>query len=123
MRILKYDEAISLFTEIRFLIKSHPEDEDLKGSYRHFIDICLEYADIRAKWSTWDRDTKVARDEERTLYHDSVVSEVKLLQSFNTLYGNPVDFSCIESVDPYEQRKLQGDLACFVHLILSIEAR
>lgn len=100
-------------------------DEDAKELYGELIETATRYADFRAQWCLWNRETKMERDESRTACHNSTIIKFNMLARYLKMQGKEAkwrdELGYIED-DSYN-RKTIGDFACYLVFVNSINAR
>ncbi|HGZ7275928.1 TPA: hypothetical protein ACOL2U_000921 [Streptococcus pneumoniae] len=77
------------------------------------------YASARGKWLTLSREDKLANDESRTVTHNKVIYQLKILKSLANEQSN--DVTWFEKFN--DDRKRIGDFACYVAYIYALNAR
>lgn len=100
-------------------------DSDAMELYKELIQQSTKYADFRSKWLTWDRITKIERDDSRTSCHNSLIIKFDMLARYLKSKGKEVtwrDALGYEKDDKYN-RKTIGDFACYLVFINSLNAR
>ena len=94
-------------------------DSNAKELYEELIHQATKYADFRAKWLTWDRVTRIERDDSRTSCHNSLIVKFDMLTRYLKSQGEEVvwrDILGYEKDDRYN-RKTIGDFACYLVFI------
>jgi len=85
------------------IIEEISNDEDANGIYEELVEKATKYADFRAQWFVWSRETRMERDD----------------------FGKDAawrDELGYEEDDRYN-RKAIGDFACYIVFVNSINAR
>ncbi len=123
---LSYEKAISIFESIRNKVKSC-SDEDIDWLYTDFIKSCIAYASTRAEWSILSREQQMEEDSHRTMEHDMVIQNLKILKRALTPWEIPAGLDLLapdnEDIAAPPARKVIGDFACYITCILGIESR
>ncbi|PIO78104.1 hypothetical protein [Streptococcus parauberis] len=129
MQIFSYDDfknekGIILFSEAEqiysnLINSSNQLDKEFQEEWTTFVLLCVEYASARGKWLTLSREEKLANDEARTVTHNKVIYQLKLLKGLANEQDN--DITWFESFN--DDRKRIGDFACYVAYIYSINGR
>lgn len=118
--------TIEQMQEIHTQILSDIEnDSNAKELYEELIQQATKYADFRSKWLTWDRVTRIERDDSRTSCHNSLIVKFDMLARYLKSQGEEViwrDILGYEKDDRYN-RKTIGDFACYLVFINSLNAR
>ncbi len=127
-KALSMEQAQDIFSSLRRSIGNNSSDEDLRELHSDFPSGCVRYAAIRAEWSVSTREKQMDMDSSRTMAHDSVLMNIKILLHYMTKCGYDTSWSneiIPKDIDitqaPY--RKVIGDLACHITDILAVEAR
>ncbi|TLM65375.1 MAG: hypothetical protein FDZ69_10200 [Deltaproteobacteria bacterium] len=94
-------------------------ESTLTALRRDLLRRACDYARIRAEWPLLSREERLARDQRRTLAHNAFIDSVNIMG--RNMAKEDEDNSWRESLG--DDRKLIGDLACYVHLFLGLEAR
>lgn len=115
--IISFSEAEQIYSNL--LNSSNQLDKEFQEEWTTFILLCVEYASARGKWLTLSREEKLANDEARTVTHNKVIYQLKLLKGLANEQGN--DVSWFEKFN--DDRKRIGDFACFVADIYALNAR
>ena len=111
--MLRYDVAMEWYENIKEKGET-VADEDLKDSYRAFLESAVEYTAKRTGWSFMDWSEKSADDASRSAYHEAFMSRLRSVCRNFGIEG-------LEETMP--DRKTKGDFACYITLFLSLEQR
>lgn len=109
----------------REILSEMEDDEDAEELYEELIECATRYADFRAKWLLWDRETKMERDASRSSCHNSLIIKFNMLAKYLRMQGKAAtwrDELGYEADDRY-CRKTVGDFACYLVFVNSINAR
>ncbi len=109
----------------REILSEMEDDEDAEELYEELIECATRYADFRAKWLLWDRETKMERDASRSSCHNSLIIKFNMLAKYLRMQGKAAawrDELGYEEDDRY-YRKTVGDFACYLVFVNSINAR
>ena len=115
--IMSFSEAEQIYSNL--LNSSNQLDKEFQEEWTTFVLLCVEYASARGKCLTLSREEKLANDEARTVTHNKVIYQLKLLKGLANEQGN--DVSWFEKFN--DDRKRIGDFACFVAYIYALNAR
>lgn len=115
--IISFSEAGQLYSSL--LNSSNQLDKEFQEEWTTFVLLCVEYASARGKWLTLLREEKLANDEARTVAHNKVIYQLKLLKGLANEQGNQVPW-----FDKFnDDRKRIGDFACYVAYVYALNAR
>ncbi|HEP1800024.1 TPA: hypothetical protein VB869_002188 [Streptococcus suis] len=115
--IISFSEAGQLYSSL--LNSSNQLDKEFQEEWTTFVLLCVEYASARGKWLTLSREEKLANDEARTVAHNKVIYQLKLLKGLANEQGNQVPW-----FDKFnDDRKRIGDFACYVAYVYALNAR
>lgn len=99
-------------------------DDRAKELYNDFINACISYANIRAIWSTSSSKIRRDMDEKRTLKHDMVLSSLDILDKYLAKQNLATNWrDIIGKQHSGQERKRQGDFACYISYIHGLSAR
>ncbi|MEK5288135.1 hypothetical protein MKY69_00675 [Streptococcus sp. FSL R7-0212] len=115
--IISFSEAEQIYSNL--INSSNQLDKEFQEEWTTFVLLCVEYASARGKWLTLSREEKLANDEARTVTHNKVIYQLKLLKGLANEQDN--DITWFESFN--DDRKRIGDFACYVAYIYSINGR
>ena len=115
--IISFSEAEQIYSNL--INSSNQLDKEFQEEWTTFVLLCVEYASARGKWLTLSREEKLANDESRTVTHNKVIYQLKLLKGLANEQDN--DITWFESFN--DDRKRIGDFACYVAYIYSINGR
>lgn len=98
--IMSFSEAEQIYSNL--LNSSNQLDKEFQEEWTTFVLLCVEYASARGKWLTLSREEKLAHDEARTVTHNKVMYQLKLLKGLANEQGNDIawfeNLTMIESV-------------------------
>ena len=115
--VITFDHAGIIYNDL--INSSNIHDPEFKKYWKEFIELCVKYAEIRGNWLTFSREEKLSSDEARTIIHNKVIYQLKLLKGMaNAQYK---DVSWFETFK--DDRKLIGDFACYVAYVYAVNAR
>ena len=115
--IISFSEAGQIYTSL--LNSSNQLDKEFQEEWTTFVQVCVEYTSARGKWLTLSREEKQSFDEARTIIHNKVIYQLKLLKGLAHEQCN--DISWFETFN--DDRKRIGDFACYVAYIYAVNAR
>ncbi|WP_334329119.1 hypothetical protein [Companilactobacillus sp. HBUAS59699] len=99
-------------------------DDNAKELYSDFVDACVSYANIRAIWATSSSKVRYEIDEKRTANHNLVLSSLDALDRYLTKRNIDTNWrSIIGKQHSGQERKRQGDFACYIAYIQGLAAR
>lgn len=87
--------------------------------YEMLLENAVRYAGIRAEWSVSDTNTRTLRDPERTRAHDLFIGVCNTLSQEFIKSNLSIEWREALGSD----RRVIGDFACYIALILALEAR
>jgi len=90
--------------------------EELKDS---FLQAAVRYARLRVDWYLSDEDDRRQSDEERSRAHDAFIDNCNALSRLMSGMGLDINWRDRLGSD----RRVIGDLACYIHLHLGLLAR
>jgi len=94
--------------------------ESSQAAYRRELFAkAAEYARLRTQWLLFSREQRLEMDRRRAQAHNAFIAACNSLAREMT--GHDEDDSW--RIDLGDDRKLIGDLACYIHCFLGIEAR
>jgi hypothetical protein len=103
------------FHNFYLAIESSKQNESKKSFYK----IAVRYANLRAQWSTVNREEREAMNEERRSAHNVFIDACNIM-SRNMIMNGEDAFWRKELGD---DRKLVGDFACYISFVLGIISR
>lgn len=115
--IITFDLAGTVYNDL--INSSNIHDPEFKNYWKEFIQLCVKYAEARGSWLTLSREEKQSFDETRTIIHNKVIYQLKLLKGLADAQGK--DVSWFETFK--DDRKLIGDFACYVAYVYAVNAR
>lgn len=115
--IVSFSEAEQIYSSL--LNSSNQLDKEFQEEWTTFVLLCVEYASARGKWLTLSREEKLANDESRTVTHNKVIYQLKILKGLASEQGN--DVAWFEQFN--DDRKRIGDFACYVAYNYALNAR
>ncbi len=115
--IVSFSEAEQIYSSL--LNSSNQLDKEFQEEWTTFVLLCVEYASAHGKWLTLSREEKLANDESRTVTHNKVIYQLKILKDLASEQGN--DVAWFEQFN--DDRKRIGDFACYVAYIYALNAR
>ncbi|HEW9441957.1 TPA: hypothetical protein V1H70_001456 [Streptococcus pneumoniae] len=115
--IITFELAEIIYNDL--ISSSNIHDPEFKKYWKEFIELCVKYAEIRGNWLTLSREEKLSSDEARTIIHNKVIYQLKLLKGLANAQGK--DVSWFERFN--DDRKRIGDFACYVAYIYALNAR
>lgn len=98
--------------------------KDANDLYSDLVDACISYANIRAIWSTSTNKVRSDIDLKRTGKHNAVISSLNALERY--LNQKNIDTSWRKIVGTGtvgQERKRQGDFACYIAYVCGLAAR
>jgi len=113
---MEWDEGKQIFEQIR---ASKNSDETLSELVDEMVISAVKYSRIRTNWRLSSFEEKREMDCGRTKNHNSFIDTCNSLGKYMSKIG--LDISWRERMG--HDRKEIGDLACYIHAILGIEAR
>lgn len=115
--IVSFSEAEQIYSSL--LNSSNQLDKEFQEEWTTFVLLCIEYVSTRGKWLTLSREEKLANDEARTVIHNKVIYQLKILKGLANEQCNDVTW-----FDKFnDDRKRIGDFACYVAYIYALNAR
>jgi hypothetical protein len=111
-----WDKANGILTTLR---RETEDDPRLRSLRRAWLLAAVRYAQARAEWFLAPREERVARDQHRTRLHDAFIDSCNALSRNLAQLDRDVDWRRRLGDD----RKAIGDLACYLHCLLGLEAR
>lgn len=112
---MTYNKASKLYENI--FRKS--SDETLISLQNDLLTYSVRYAQIRVVWKMADLNQRMEIENRRTSAHNAMIDAVNILSRYQQKHD--IDISWREELGG--DRKEIGDLACFIHCFLGIEAR
>lgn len=79
----------------------------------------VRYAHIRAEWHFMTAEEKLEEDVERTRAHNAFIDKCNILSRNQQSIGEDGSWRTLLGND----RKINGDFACYIHCWLGIQAR
>lgn len=122
--VLQPDEGAEILNQI--FASAGPNDADFNELFDNFIDDCVTYAQIRGNWDKLDRENRITGDVDanRTLHHNLIISDLTILERYLNNQGkNGAWRDAIGRQTHGNERKRQGDFACFVAYVSAPGAR
>jgi hypothetical protein len=119
-------ETINQLSEAYRAISELPliNDTNLNESFNDFLDSCVSYSEMRSRWLLLSREEQRRVDAVRTSKHNAVLLSLTILERLCIKKGLPITWrDLIGRSEIGEERKRQGDFACYVAFVLSINAR
>mgnify|MGYP003292808366 CR=1 FL=1 len=101
------------------------KDEEAIELYDEIIDKAIDYVALRAKWTYMDKEWKMSEDPGRSRKHDALIVKFNQLERYLKMQGKEAKWRAMLGYtedDPYN-RKVIGDMACFMIYIHSINGR
>lgn len=119
---LSFEQMQELHNE---LISEIATDSDALELYDKLIEVCNQYAMIRASWVLLSREDKIEKDSSRTSYHNSVIIHFNMLSRYLRMQSKAASW---RDKLGYEEdnkycRKTIGDFCCYLVFINSLCAR
>ena len=114
--MLQWDEARKIIETVRIGAGESPAALRLLRSW-HLA--AVSYAQVRADWQLASRPERTEKDANRTRLHDAFIDSCNALSRRLRADGKDVGWRQILGDD----RKRIGDLACYLHCVLGLEAR
>lgn len=116
--VLPVEEAIEIYSSLAKSV-SLCTNEYKEEIVNELIEKAIKYSVVRAKWETWNRETKIKEDEGRTLKHNSVIDAFNILARL--IKSEDIDISWRDRLG--DDRKRIGDFACFLTYMVGINNR
>lgn len=99
-------------------------ETELNEAYNNFLESCVSYSEMRSRWLLLTREEQKRVDAVRTSKHNVVLLNLTILERLCTQKGYSTTWrDIIGKSELGEERKRQGDFACYVAFVLSINAR
>jgi glutathione S-transferase len=114
--VLQWDEAKEILATVR---EESEDDPRLRGLRRAWLVAAVRYAQARAEWHLAPREERIAQDQHRTQLHEAFIDSCNALS--RNLSQLEKDFGWRRRLG--DDRKTIGDLACYLHCLLGLEAR
>lgn len=92
---------------------------ELKSLYQDLLRAAIRYAHIRAEWKLQDTDKRLEVDEARARAHNVFIDCCNILARNQEKLGEVINWRETLGND----RKIIGDFACYLSLILALETR
>lgn len=132
--VCKYEEYLKMPKCITFekcleihnmMIDEIGTDEDAIELYNEIIDKAIGYVELRVKWTYMDKQWKVEEDSGRTRKHDALIVKFNQLERYLKMQGKEVKWRKLlgYTEDDSYNRKVIGDMACFLIYIHGINGR
>lgn len=109
----------------RLMLAEIDNEPDANEIYEELVEKATKYAEFRAQWFLWTRETRMERDDFRTSAHNSLIVSFNMLARYLKMIGKDAawrDELGYEEDDRYS-RKAIGDFACYIVFVNSINAR
>ena len=119
-------ETINQLSEAYRAISELPliNDTNLNESFNDFLDSCVSYSEMRSRWLLLSREEQRRVDAVRTSKHNAVLLSLTILERLCIKKGLPITWRNLIGRSEFgEERKRQGDFACYIAFVLSINAR
>lgn len=119
---INFEECLTIH---KMMIDEIGNDEDAIELYDEILEKAVDYVDLRAKWTYMDRQWKMDEDPGRTRKHDALIVKINQLERYLKMQGKETKWRAMLGYtedDPYN-RKVIGDMACFLVYIHSINGR
>ncbi len=119
--VLSYETAMEVFDK---LMSSLPEDEDSRELLEDLINSIYTYAETRAHWYLMSKEEKLETDKSRTMYHDSVITNLNMIKRYLISLGKDIGFfDLLDDENAATARKKKGDFACVIYGMLGVMSR
>ena len=119
---INFEECLTIH---KMMIDEIGNDEDALELYDEILEKAVEYVTLRAKWTFMDRQWKIDEDPGRTRKHDALIVKFNQLERYLKMQGKEAKWRAILGYtedDPYN-RKVIGDMACFLVYVHSVNGR
>lgn len=113
---LEWDEAKEILAAVR---EETEDDPRLRGLRRAWLLAAVRYAQARAEWHLAPREERITKDRHRTQLHEAFIDSCNALSRNLAQLDKDVEWRRRLGDD----RKTIGDLACYLHCVLGLEAR
>jgi glutathione S-transferase len=113
---MDWDEAKEILATVR---EETGDDPKLRGLQRAWLVAAVRYAQARAEWFLAPREERIGMDRHRTQLHEAFIDSCNALSRNLARLEKDVDWRRRLGDD----RKTIGDLACYLHCLLGLEAR
>lgn len=100
-------------------LQEQPWSPLLEGFYQEWLQTAVRYAHIQTEWSLANQKERAGMERERRIAHDRFIDACNIL-SRNMAIAD-LDASWRKRLG--QNRKVIGDLACYVHCFLGLSAR
>jgi hypothetical protein len=114
--VLSWEEARRIIDSVR---EAAGDEPDAKRLLRSWHLAATAYAQARAEWLLATREERVEMDRHRTRLHDAFIGSCNALS--RRFSGEGKDIGWRRALG--DDRKRIGDLACYLHCTLGLEAR
>ncbi|WP_125587921.1 hypothetical protein [Companilactobacillus jidongensis] len=120
--VLTFEEAKKAHQHI--LSSVDGAGKDARELYNDLVNACISYANIRAVWSISTNKVRNDTDLKRTRKHDAVINNVDILERYLKQRNMDTGWRKIIGKERFgQERKRQGDFACYVAYICGLTAR
>lgn len=119
---INFEECLTIH---KMMIDEIGNDEDAIELYDEILEKAVDYVALRAKWTYMDRQWKIDEDPGRTRKHDALIVKFNQLERYLKMQGKEAKWRAMLGYtedDPYN-RKVIGDMACFLDYIHSVNGR
>ena len=113
--VLSYAEAKEIYGTINAHLNR--TDADMVGLYQDMVARAIRYAHIRAGWAALTREQKRDQDAGRTSAHDAFIA------SLNIIARTEGEVGAAWKERLADDRKRNGDFACYIALFEGIGSR
>lgn len=109
----------------QMMIDEIGNNKDAVELYDEIIDKAVDYVALRAKWTYMDKEWKMDEDPGRSRKHDALIVKFNQLERYFKMQGKEAKWRVMlgYTEDDSYNRKMIGDMACFLIYIHSINGR
>ena len=122
---LKMNNTIDIKTCLKIhaiMAEEIDNDEEAIELYDEIVEKSAEYTLYRANWTIKDREWKMDNDSARSAKHDSIIIKFNQLARYLRMQGKEAKWRDMLG-DERHNRKLIGDMACFLTFVQALNGR
>ena len=118
---LSLEECLRIHQEIVTAVSSDPDAEEL---YDELVEAAIDYTGVRAQWTIKPNSWKANHDNDRTIYHDSLIDAFNILARYLKTKNKATSWRDVLGTDAkgYDRKRI-GDFGCFLTFIHGINGR
>ena len=124
---LKMCKTIDIETCLKIhsmMVKEIGTDCDAIELYDEIVEKAVEYTLYRAYWTIKDKEWKLDNDLARTAKHDSIIIKFNQLSRYLKIQGKEAKWKdMLDDMYDGNNRKIIGDMACFIAYLQAINGR